>query len=1008
MKFSAHAFLFATSVAVGGLALVPLACSTAGQSQKPSDPQEVEDSVERNYASELPRIPALEPDEALGSFEVLPGFRIELAAAEPLVADPVAMSFDENGRLYVVEMRGYSEDPDDLLGRVRLLEDTDHDGRFDQSVVFLDGLSWPTAVVTYGGGVFVGAAPDILFAKDTDGDGRADVQKTVFTGLSRGNVQGLVNSFHWGLDNRIHGATSTSGGSLRPADGEEQEAIGLRGRDFAFDPRTMKLEATSGGAQHGMSFDDWGRKFVSSNSDHIQMVMFEDRYVARNPYLAAPGARLSIAADGPQAKVFRISPIEPWRIVRTRLRVKGIVKGPIEGGGRPAGYFTGASGVTIYRGDAWPEKFHGSAIIGDVGSNIVHRKVLEPRGVEMVAKRGEQDREFVASRDIWFRPAQFANAPDGALYVLDVYREVIEHPDSLPPVIKKHLDLTSGRKRGRIYRIVPEDFVQRDAAHLGEASTAQLVATLGHPNGWHRDTAARLLYERQDRAAIGPLHKLVMESQQPAGRLHGLYALDGLGALSGDVVLVALDDDHPRVREHAVRLAERVAGEAPAVRAKLYEMVDDADPRVRYQLAFTLGELSGPKHNEALVELARHNALDRWMRLALQSSLVDGAADVLRQLAEDTAFRQSDPGRAMLGSLAVQIGVQNQKANVAGVLTVIEKLSADDRGVAQHLLQSLSGGLAKSGSPLTSKIAGGAIGPLLENMLAEARAKAANPSTGLVERIEAVRSLELSRFEDARGVVLPLIGHRQPQELQLAALATLTRFDHADVAELLIQAWSGLSPRLRASAVEALFARPERIPILLDALASGRLPSADIESARLKLLLNHKDKTIRDRAQRLLAKIDIGRRQDVVDAYRSALELNGDHDRGRATFRKVCSPCHRLEDFGQDIAPTLATFQNRGAEAILLNVLDPNREVNPQYVNYQLITTDGRTVTGIIVAETATSVTLKRADGEQDTVLRVHIDELASTGMSLMPEGLEKELDPQAMADLIAYLLALE
>ena len=208
--------------------------------------------------------------------------------------------------------------------------------------------------------------------------------------------------------------------------------------------------------------------------------------------------------------------------------------------------------------------------------------------------------------------------------------------------------------------------------------------------------------------------------------------------------------------------------------------------------------------------------------------------------------------------------------------------------------------------------------------------------------------------------------------------------------------------------MEALFARPERIPVLLAAIESGRLPSADIEPVRLKLLLSHADESIRRRAKRLLEKIDVGRRQDVVDSYRPALKLNGDPQSGQATFRKVCSPCHRLEDFGHDIAPTLATFQNRGAEAILLNVLDPNREVNPQYVNYQLITTDGRTVTGIIAAETATSVTLKRAEGEQDTVLRVHIDELSSTALSLMPEGLEKELDRQAMADLIAYLLSLE
>ena len=173
---------------------------------------------------------------------------------------------------------------------------------------------------------------------------------------------------------------------------------------------------------------------------------------------------MSIAADGPQAEVFRTSPVEPWRIVRTRLRVAGAVPGPIEGGGRAAGYFTGATGATIYRGDAWPAEYRGQAFIGDVGSNIVHRKTLSADGVLLVANRADEGSEFVASTDIWFRPAQFANAPDGTLYIIDVYREVIEHPASLPPVIKKHLDLTSGRDRGRIYRIVPEGFQAAAAA----------------------------------------------------------------------------------------------------------------------------------------------------------------------------------------------------------------------------------------------------------------------------------------------------------------------------------------------------------------------------------------------------------------------------------------------------------------------------------------------------------------------------------------------------------------
>lgn len=984
-------------------------CLVAGAPARADEtPAEVEDSVERDYSDELPRIPPLEPHEALDSFQVHQGFRIEQVAAEPLVHDPVAMAFDGDGRLYVVEMRGYSEDPDDLLDRVVLLEDTDGDGQFDKSTVFLDGLSWPTAVICYDGGVFIGVAPDILYAKDHSGDGRADEKRVVFTGFGRSNVQGLLNSFQWGLDNRIHGATSSSGGEVRRADASDDEPIVLRGRDFAFDPRTLKLEATSGGAQHGLSFDDWGRKFVCHNSDHIQLVLFEDRYIARNPYLAAPGPRKSIASDGPQAEVYRISPVEPWRIVRTRLRLKGVVPGAVEGGGRAAGYFTGATGTTIYRGDAWPREYLGNAFVGDVGSNIVHRKVIEPAGVELVAHRADAETEFVASRDIWFRPAQFAGAPDGTLYVADVYREVIEHPDSLPPVIKKHLDLTSGRDRGRIYRVVPDGFEQPPLPRLSQASTEELVALLEHPGGWCRDTAARLLYERQDRSAIEPLMAMANSSESPLGRLHAIYALDGLDALTDSVILGRLVDEHPGVRRHATRLAERLVADSPTIRARLVEMVDDPDLKVRYQLAFSLGEFDGPARNEALAAICRRDAGDSWVRLAVLSSLARGADDVFATLMADRDFRRDKSGRAVLEALANQIGLQNEQDAVAGVLKSIEELGADEGPLAEALLRNMSEALAKSGSPLGERLGDGKVGRLLEEMLATARTKAADDEVPLDERVEAIRSLGLAELADVRPVLEPLLDHRQPQPLQAAALAALDKYREADVAEMIVAAWPGMSPRLRSQATEMLFARSERLPALVEALESGDVALGDVDPARLRLAVRETDGPLHERLQAIVESLALGRRQDVVEAYRAALEIDGDAERGREVFKKNCASCHRLEGIGHEIAPNLAAMQNRGPEAIMVNVLDPNREVNPQYVNYLLVTGDGRSLTGIIAAETATSVTLRRADNETDTILRIDIDELQSTGLSLMPEGMEKQIDPQAMADLIAYLMSVE
>ena len=991
------------------LLVAAVACPAMAVAAEGTAPQAGKVDPEADYSDELPRIEANSPEQSHKLLHALPGFEIQLAACEPQVVDPIACSFDERGRLYVICMRDYSEQEHDQLGEVRLLEDADNDGVYERSTIFIDKLSWPTAIICYDGGVFVGAPPHIYYLKDTNGDGRADHNEIVFTGFGRGNVQGLLNSFRWGLDNRIHGATSSSGATVtRP--GVDAPPVVLKGRDFAFDPRTLKLEPTSGGAQHGLDFDAWGRKFVCSNSSHLEMVFFEDRYLERNPAVAAPSPRKLIAVDGGQAEVFRRSPVEPWRIVRTRLRVAGTVRGAVEGGGRAAGYFTGATGVTIYRGDAWPEEYRGQAFIGDVGSNIVHRKQLVPDGVGFKGVRVDEGREFLASEEIWFRPVQFAQAPDGTMYVLDMYREVIEHPKSIPPIIKQHLDLTSGRDRGRIWRVAPANYKQRPNPRMDEATAEELVQLLSHPNAWHRETAARLIYQRQAKEAVAPLRSLATSGEEPLGRMHALYALAGLGALDDKTVLAALADEHPRVREHAVRLAEPLASNE-AITKRLLEMTGDDDLRVRYQVAFSLGELPvTPKRQAALAALARQDSADPWVRLAIYSSLGQGGGDVFTRLAGEIDYAASAGGRVFLGELARQIGTQGQQADVAAVVKAIEVLPAQRRTLAGHWVQQLAQGMKKSGPALRSQLSTvtADAGNLIDELLAAARKTAANERASLADRLAAVETLGLSDLATERKLLTSLLDTRQPQQVQSAALRTLSRFAGADVATVILSNWQGYSPAVRVQATEVLFARPERILALLDAIEAGEARPQDLEPARIQFLRQHKQANIRTRAEKLLADVQLARRQDVVEAYQSALTMAGDPARGKQVFTKTCAACHRVENQGHEIGPNLAAMRNRGPEAILLNVLDPNREVNPQYLNYVAITTDGRSVTGMIAAETATSVTLRRAENQSDTILRNDIDALQSSGLSIMPEGLEKDISPQAMADLIAYLLSLK
>ncbi len=969
----------------------------------------------------LPRTPPTEPGDVAKSFRLQHGFRMDLLAAEPLTTDPVAMAYDENGLAWVVEMSDYpytdkstdvpfQERTTDLpLGRVRILEDTDGDGDFDTSEIFARELSWPTGIALYDGGAFVAATPDIWYLKDTNGDRRADVRRQVFTGFRKFNVQAVMNNLAWGPDHKIYGAGSSNGGVIRTVEQPDTPPVTLSRHDFRFDPVTLQFEAITGGARFGNSFDDWGNRFLCNIRNPAQHVVLPSHYLRRNPYLPVPAAVHDIAASGDTLPVYRTSPPELWRVARARRWSAERDKSYPRSETAAEGFFTSSSGVTVYRGAAYPKEFHNNVFLGEVAGNLIHRLTLTPNGVTFLAQRADENVEFVTSDDNWFRPVNYVNAPDGTLHVLDMYRETIEHPWSIPDDIKALVDLESGRDRGRIYRLSPPGFRTPPPPQLGKADTQTLVAALENPNAWWRETAQRLIFQRQDTAAVKPLRQMVRNSPKALGRAHALWSLSGMNALSDEDLLVALKDSSGGVREHAVRLAEPRFHASPALLEGVAKLAEDPEVRVRFQTAFSLGEVDDPLASEALVRLAVRDAADPWMRVAVLSSTAKSAGPLLLQLLSDSELLQNAQGLALLRQLAVVVGAQNRDEQVERTLAALVSLEPTSalRAVQTTTLLGLGDGLKRAKKSLgdLTKEANSPPARLIADVLADASRLANDATLAIPARRGALELLSYGGYVQARPPLVRLLDSRHPQELQLVAAQSLAGFDDEDVCATLLAGWRSYTPALRAEVIELLLSRPARIGSVLDAVESGAVAASQISSARRALLLSHEDAAVRSRAEMLLGDNVPSPRKDVIAQYQTALTLRGDRTRGKIAFQRECAGCHRLEDHGHDIGPNLATIRHRSADEVMTHILDPNREVGPNFMQYVVTTDDGRISTGVIVDETATSVTLKRAENVTEEILRQNIESLVNTNTSLMPEGFEQKIPSQEMADLLLFLL---
>jgi uncharacterized protein len=966
------------------------------------------------------------PEKAAEKIVVLPDFNLNLVAAEPLIDKPISMDWDAKGRLWIAETPEYPYRQDRSIpayDRISILEDTKGRGRMDKKTVFYEGLDLVTSMVLYKDGVIVSQAPDIYWLRDTKGTGKADTKVVLFKGFGTKDTHAVLSNLRWGMDGWVYATVGYSRGDIYSGDDKKHFGTVVEGV-FRFKPDGSALEqvASKGGNTWGVDIAPDGEIFFTqANGSHIDHVVMPESVLARGRV----GNTVSYQNIEDHRQSF---PLMSWK-QQAYVQIDWV------------GNFTAAAGCCIYDGGAWPAKYNYSHYVAEPTLNIVHQDVLTPKGVTYVASKAPETagKEFVASTDLWFRPIHIRVGPDGALYVLDFYNQAVVHNDTRgtrhDPKSNAAIRPDRDHYFGRIWRVQHKDAKPAKVPNLAKASTADLVEALDHPNEWVRLTAQRLLRETADASQLKTIANFASDStKSPEGRILALWLMANLNGLNQPVISASLGDKSPVVRKNILEIMAETGAGADS-QSGVLPLLTDADARVKLEAIIALGGSSTVAEGTSKALLNSYpNLKDPWLE-----SAVVGVASKSPQSFIAAAMDSGNPDsmKNLVGQLSNQIGSRQDPQAAASLIVLIASKPASADSLKQVVLENLvkelkpevipawSPELAKAfrsllASPDTSLATlslpllarwdkGGAMAGDVRGLVRSLSAKLADAGQPDEERAQIVNSLLAVRQMSPEIVqsVEKILGSGASAALQRRVIESLGSLKDPWVGNILVQAEPSLSPELQEAALNQLFKRADWSMALLDAIQLKQVNLATLGPVSINRLRTHSDKAVAERANQVIDELrgpEAKEKNALIAKFTPLVTQPGDAPRGHLLFVQNCAICHRFNGEGKDIAPDLTGMGAHGPAELIIHVLDPNREVEPNYYAYSVETKDGETYDGIITRENKSSLTLRNAAGDMEIKLE-NVKGRRNTGLSLMPNGFEA-LGGDTLRDILAYVCA--